>query len=193
MNEGIAQLLEPKNLGGAGHQLAILFKAQQNIPLNALEASFLMNFSGAQANLAYAESLAAVSYSSTDSYGMSDIQGDHSLQRLSFQGNSTVLPSAPPSTPTMAYSGIRSGQISIRQVRHLRLASRNGHATGDSRPHKPALSDPRTRGEPNGFGRAKLDGCRRAALNCRKSARLKKNHVVARTAKCRFHPPGCYA
>jgi|HubBroStandDraft_1064217.scaffolds.fasta_scaffold43952_2 tetratricopeptide (TPR) repeat protein len=84
LNEGIAQLLEPKNLGGAGHQLAILFKAQQNIPLNALEASF-MSFSGAQANLAYAESLAAVSYIN-DSYGMSDIQTI--LQRLS-QGNST--------------------------------------------------------------------------------------------------------
>jgi hypothetical protein len=84
LNEGIAQFLEPKSLGGQGHQLALLFKAQQDIPLNALEASF-MSFSGAQANLAYAESLAAVSYIN-DSYGMSDIQAI--LQRLS-QGNST--------------------------------------------------------------------------------------------------------
>ncbi len=84
LHEGIAQYLEPKSLGGNGHQLALLFKNQQNIPLNALEGSFLQ-FSGAQAYLAYAESLAAVTYIS-DSYGMSDIQ--RILQRLS-QGNST--------------------------------------------------------------------------------------------------------
>ncbi len=84
LHEGIAQFLEPKSLGGNGHQLALLFKAQQNIPLNALEGSF-QNFSGAQAYLAYAESLAAVSYIN-DSYGMSDIQ--RILKRLS-QGNST--------------------------------------------------------------------------------------------------------
>jgi hypothetical protein len=84
LHEGIAQFLEPKSLGGNGHQLAVLFKTQQNIPLNALEGSF-QNFSGAQAYLAYAESLAAVSYIN-DSYGMSDIQ--RILDRLS-QGNST--------------------------------------------------------------------------------------------------------
>ena len=84
LHEGIAQFLEPKSLGGDGHQLALLFKAQQNIPLNALEGSFA-SFSGAQAYVAYAESLAAVSYIN-DSYGMSDIQ--RILERLS-QGNST--------------------------------------------------------------------------------------------------------
>jgi tetratricopeptide (TPR) repeat protein len=84
LHEGIAQLVEPKSLGGTGRQLAMLFKAQQNIPLNALEGSF-MNFSGAQAYVAYAESLAAVSYIN-DSYGMSDIQ--RILERLS-QGSST--------------------------------------------------------------------------------------------------------
>lgn len=84
LHEGIAQMLEPKSLGGGGHQLALLFKAQQEIPLNALEASF-MNFSGTQAYVAYAESLAAVSYIN-ESYGMSDIQ--RILQRLS-EGNST--------------------------------------------------------------------------------------------------------
>ena len=84
LHEGIAQLLEPKSLGGEGRQLAVLFKSQQNIPLNALEGSFI-NFSGAQAYVAYAESLAAVSYIN-DTYGMGDIQ--RILQRLS-QGNST--------------------------------------------------------------------------------------------------------
>jgi tetratricopeptide (TPR) repeat protein len=84
LHEGIAQFLEPKSLGGDGHQLALLFKTQQNIPLNVLEGSF-MNFSGSQAYLAYAESLAAVSYIN-DSYGMGDIQSI--LQRLS-DGSST--------------------------------------------------------------------------------------------------------
>jgi tetratricopeptide (TPR) repeat protein len=84
LHEGIAQMLEPKSLGGDGHQLAVLFKAQQEIPLNALEGSF-MNFSGVQAYAAYAESLAAVSYIN-ETYGLSDIQ--RILQRLS-DGNST--------------------------------------------------------------------------------------------------------
>ena len=84
LHEGIAQLLEPKSLGGDGHQLAQLFKSQRNIPLNVLEGSF-MRFSGSEAYLAYAESLAAVSYIN-DAYGMGDIQ--RILQRLS-EGSST--------------------------------------------------------------------------------------------------------
>jgi tetratricopeptide (TPR) repeat protein len=84
LHEGIAQFLEPKSLGGTGHQLAVLFKSQQNIPLNVLEGSFLQ-LSGSQAYLAYAESLAAVSYIN-DTYGMSDVQ--RILQNIS-QGSST--------------------------------------------------------------------------------------------------------
>jgi tetratricopeptide (TPR) repeat protein len=84
LHEGIAQMLEPKSLGGDGHQLAHLFKSQNYIPLNVLEGSF-MRFSGVQAYVAYAESLAAVSYIN-ESYGMSDIQSI--LQRLR-DGNST--------------------------------------------------------------------------------------------------------
>jgi hypothetical protein len=84
LNEGIAQFLEPRNLGSNGHLLAVLFKNQEHIPLNALEGSFTQ-FSGAKASIAYAESLAAVSYIS-DSYGLSDVQ--RILDRLS-QGNST--------------------------------------------------------------------------------------------------------
>jgi tetratricopeptide (TPR) repeat protein len=83
LHEGIAQFLEPKSLAGEGHQLAQLFKSQ-HIPLNVLEGSFLQ-FSGAEAYVAYAESLAAVSYIN-DLYGMSDIQ--RILQRIS-QGSST--------------------------------------------------------------------------------------------------------
>lgn len=84
LHEGIAQLVEPRNLGGDGRQLAKLFKLQRNIPLNVLEGSFL-RFSGTEAYVAYAESLAAVSYIN-DTYGMSDIQ--RVLQRIS-QGSST--------------------------------------------------------------------------------------------------------
>ncbi len=84
LHEGIAQMLEPKLLGSDGRQLAQMFKAQRNIPLNVLEGSFL-RFSGTEAYIAYAESLAAVSYIN-DSYGMGDIQ--RILQLLS-QGNST--------------------------------------------------------------------------------------------------------
>jgi hypothetical protein len=82
LHEGIAQLVEPKRLND-GRRLSAIFHAHQNIPLNALEGSFL-NFSGVQASVAYAESLAAVSYIN-DTYGMSDIQAI--LQRLG-QGNS---------------------------------------------------------------------------------------------------------
>jgi len=84
LHEGIAQFLEPRSLGGQGHQLSLLFKAQHNIPLNALEGSF-QRFSSAQAYVAYAESLAAVQYIN-DSYGLSDIQ--RMLERMS-QGSST--------------------------------------------------------------------------------------------------------
>ncbi len=84
LHEGVAQFVEPRSLSGAGHQLSQLFKAQRNIPLNALEGSFL-NFSGMEAYVAYAESLAAVSYIN-DTYGMSDIQ--RILLRLS-EGSST--------------------------------------------------------------------------------------------------------
>ena len=84
LHEGIAQFLEPKSLGGNGHPLSVLFKTQHNIPLNALEGSF-QRFSSAEAYVAYAESLAAVSYI-IDSYGLSDIQTI--LQRIS-QGSST--------------------------------------------------------------------------------------------------------
>ena len=84
LHEGIAQLVEPKSLSGEGRQLSVLFKTQQNIPFNTLEGSFV-SFSGVRASVAYAESLAAVSYIN-DAYGMSDIQ--RILQLIS-QGNST--------------------------------------------------------------------------------------------------------
>jgi tetratricopeptide (TPR) repeat protein len=84
LNEGIAQAMEPKSLSSRGRRLAELFKAQQEIPFNALEGSF-MRFSPMEAILAYDESLAAVQFV-IDTYGMSDIQ--RLLGRLG-TGNST--------------------------------------------------------------------------------------------------------
>jgi tetratricopeptide (TPR) repeat protein len=83
LNEGIAQALEPKQVTH-GQLLANLFRTQHEIPINALEGSF-MQLSSVQATVAYEESLAAVQYIS-DSYGMSDLQ--RILQRLS-EGSST--------------------------------------------------------------------------------------------------------
>ena len=84
LHEGVAQLLEPRSLNSEGPQLAKLFSTQRNIPLNVLEGSFL-HFSGTEAYIAYAESLATVTYIN-DAYGISDIQ--RILQRLS-EGSST--------------------------------------------------------------------------------------------------------
>ena len=83
LNEGIAQAVEPKRVAH-GQLLAQLFKTQQEIPLNALEGSF-MQFSSAQATVAYEESLASVQYIS-ETYGMGDLQ--RILERLG-QGSST--------------------------------------------------------------------------------------------------------
>jgi tetratricopeptide (TPR) repeat protein len=71
LNEGIAQMEEGKSSASNGHQLAQLFAAGNEIPFNMLEGSF-MNFSAAEANVAYAESLAASEYI-RDAYGISEI------------------------------------------------------------------------------------------------------------------------
>ena len=84
LNEGIAQAMEPKSLSSRGRRLAALFKAQQEIPFNQLEGSF-MRFSGMEAILAYDESLAAVQFI-IDTQSLSDLQ--RILQRLS-EGSST--------------------------------------------------------------------------------------------------------
>ena len=84
LNEGIAQAMEPKSLAPHGRMLAQLFQSQREIPLNALEGSF-MNFSDIQAVVAYDESLAAVQYIQ-DTYGTGDLP--RILQRLA-QGSST--------------------------------------------------------------------------------------------------------
>lgn len=83
LNEGMAQFVEPKPLAD-GSRLAELYRRQQEIPLNALEGSFV-SFSPAQATQAYEESLATVQYIN-EAYGMGDLQ--RILERLG-QGSST--------------------------------------------------------------------------------------------------------
>jgi len=84
LHEGIAQAEEGKSSANYGRPLSQLFKDGNEIPFNVLEGSF-MQFSNAQATLAYAESLAAVEYI-RDTYGMSDVP--RILERLA-QGGST--------------------------------------------------------------------------------------------------------
>lgn len=83
LNEGIAQLMEPRTIGSTrGPRLAALYAAQQEIPLKNLELSFL-NYSPFEAVLAYDESLAAAEYIH-DTYGMSELE---SILRKIGEGN----------------------------------------------------------------------------------------------------------
>jgi len=73
LQEGVAQLLEPKSLGGTrGERLAGLYQRGAQIPLNTLEAPFLM-LSPFEAVLAYDESLAAAEYV-RDNYGLEPLR-----------------------------------------------------------------------------------------------------------------------
>jgi tetratricopeptide (TPR) repeat protein len=84
LNEGVAQVLEPKSVSSRGARLAGLYQAEHEIPLSTLEGSF-MRLSPVEAMLAYDESLAAAEYIN-DTYGMSDLR--RLLERLG-QGSST--------------------------------------------------------------------------------------------------------
>jgi hypothetical protein len=84
LNEGVAQIVEPRSSARQGRRLAQLYAGQHQLPLNVLEGNW-MRFSGSEAVLAYHQSLAAVEYI-RDTYGMSDVQ--RVLQRIG-QGSST--------------------------------------------------------------------------------------------------------
>jgi hypothetical protein len=71
LNEGIAQMLEPQQLGGRAQMLAPLYRGNQEIPLNLLERGYA-SYNGAEAHLAYDEALAAAEYM-RNHYGMSDL------------------------------------------------------------------------------------------------------------------------
>jgi hypothetical protein len=71
LHEGVAQIMEPRSASGSGRDVASLYIAQKNIPLNQLEGSFA-GFSAVEAGLAYLESLISVEYI-RDTYGMADV------------------------------------------------------------------------------------------------------------------------
>jgi tetratricopeptide (TPR) repeat protein len=71
LNEGIAQIMEPRSLGERARRLSDLFREQHEIPLNLLEAGF-SSFNRTQAEIAYDESLAAVEFIRSR-YGMYDV------------------------------------------------------------------------------------------------------------------------
>ena len=83
LNEGIAQVEQGRTTAPIGNRLAGLYASGHQIPLNQLEAQF-SSFSGAEASVAYAESLAAAEYI-RNTYGMPSVQ--QVLQRLG-QGQS---------------------------------------------------------------------------------------------------------
>lgn len=84
LNEGVAQMLEPKSVATVGSKLAAVYAGQRQIPLNTLEGSWVQLPDGA-AQLAYYEGLAGVEYI-RDTYGMGDVQ--RLLQRIG-EGAST--------------------------------------------------------------------------------------------------------
>ena len=61
LQEGLAQMEEPRNSAGFASRLAALFRAGKAAPLDALEGSF-GRLNAQQATIAYAESLATVEY-----------------------------------------------------------------------------------------------------------------------------------
>ena len=71
LNEGLAEIMEPRSTSAFGPELAPLFQQNKEIPFSVLEGSFT-RFSSMQAQVAYAESLTAVEYL-RDRYGMSEV------------------------------------------------------------------------------------------------------------------------
>lgn len=72
LNEGLAELMEPRSAGMYARQLGPLFAERKAIPFSILQHSFT-RFSPVQAEIAYAESLSATEYL-RDRYGMFEIR-----------------------------------------------------------------------------------------------------------------------
>lgn len=114
LNEGIAQLLEPRTTGATrGPRLAQLYSMGQQIPLNSLEVSF-MNFSPFEAVLAYDESLAAAEYI-RDTYGTSELE---TILRKLGDGNSTE--SALRATIREGYAGLEESVGRFLKTKYAR-------------------------------------------------------------------------
>jgi tetratricopeptide (TPR) repeat protein len=99
LNEGIAQMLEPRPVE-YGPTLARLFKTNQEIPLNTLETGFV-SLPGSLVEIAYAESLATVTYI-RDRYGMGDV-----LRVLDLLAHGEAIESALRSTIHCDYASLQ--------------------------------------------------------------------------------------
>src|SRR5258708_6610257 len=71
LNEGMAQMMEPRSSSNFAQPLAALFQQRKEIPFAVLEHPFI-RFSDVEAQVAYAESLSAVDYL-RERYGMGDV------------------------------------------------------------------------------------------------------------------------
>jgi tetratricopeptide (TPR) repeat protein len=71
LNEGLAQIMEPRYSSNFAQPLAALFQQRKEIPFAVLEHPFI-RFSDVQAQVAYAESLSAVDYL-RERYGMGEV------------------------------------------------------------------------------------------------------------------------
>jgi tetratricopeptide (TPR) repeat protein len=100
LNEGLAQLMEPRSSGAFASQLALLFQQQKAIRFSALEGSFI-RFSDLQAQVAYAESLSGVEYL-RERYGMNEI-----VRMLRNIGTGTEPELALRQSTGMDYSGLQ--------------------------------------------------------------------------------------
>ena len=71
LNEGLAELMEPRSSDTFAKPLAALFQQKKEIPFSVLEHPF-NRFSDLEAQVAYAESLSGVEYL-RERYGMAEI------------------------------------------------------------------------------------------------------------------------
>jgi tetratricopeptide (TPR) repeat protein len=100
LNEGMAELMEPRSSSAYARGLAPLFHQRKEIPFSVLEGSFT-RFGDLQAQVAYAESLSAVEYL-RDRYGMGEL-----LRMLRNIGNGVEPELALRQSTGMDYSGLQ--------------------------------------------------------------------------------------
>ena len=101
LNEGVAQMMEPRSSAAYARILGPVFEHHKEISLSALEGSF-MGFSDLQAQVAYAESLAAAEYL-RDRFGMNDV-----LEMLRAIGSGSSTEDALHHSTGMDYSTLES-------------------------------------------------------------------------------------
>lgn len=94
-------MMEPRSSAVYARILGPIFEQRKEIPLSALEGSF-MGFSDLQAQVAYAESLAAVEYL-RDRFGMNDV-----LEMLRAIGSGSSTEDALHHSTGMDYSTLES-------------------------------------------------------------------------------------